>query len=109
MKVVQCTALSWAFEELRRVSNTSFSRSNDEIVGRNEIDYVDNQGNLRTTTIGTGEGQVDPGLAQARLGADTSMVGKGVETYSNREIEMQKAFGYRVDRQLYKDLHNNNF
>ena len=70
-----------------RVSNTSFSRSNDEIVGRNEIDYVDNQGNLRTTTIGTGEGQVDPGLAQARLGADTSMVGKGVETYSDREIE----------------------
>ena len=70
-----------------RVSNTSFSRSNDEIVGRNEIDYVDNQGNLRTTTIGTGEGQVDPGLAQARLGADTSMVGAGVETYSNREIE----------------------
>ena len=70
-----------------RVSNTSFSRSNDEIVGRNEIDYVDNQGNLRTTTIGTGEGQVDPGLAQARLGADTSMVGKGVEKYSNREIE----------------------
>lgn len=70
-----------------RVSNTSFSRSNDEIVGRNEIDYVDNQGNLRTTTIGTGAGQVDPGLAQARLGADTSMVGKGVETYSDREIE----------------------
>ena len=70
-----------------RVSNTSFSRSNDEIVGRNEIDYVDNQGNLRTTTIGTGEGQVDPGLAQARLGADTSMVGAGVETYSDREIE----------------------
>lgn len=70
-----------------RVSNTSFSRSNDEIVGRNEIDYVDNQGNLRTTTIGIGEGQVDPGLAQARLGADTSMVGAGVETYSDREIE----------------------
>ena len=70
-----------------RISNTSFSRSNDEIVGRNEIDYVDNQGNLRTTTIGTGEGQVDPGLAQARLGADTSMVGAGVETYSDREIE----------------------
>jgi hypothetical protein len=52
----------------KRVSNTSFSRSNNEIVGRNEIDYVDNQGNLQTTTIGTGAGQVDPGLAQARLG-----------------------------------------
>ena len=47
-----------------RVSNTSFSRSNNEIVGRNEIDYVDNQGNLRTTTIGYEAGQVDPNLAQ---------------------------------------------
>ena len=77
-----------------RISNTSFSRSNDEITGRNEIDYVERDpvtgestGRVLTTTIGTGAGQVDPGLAQARLGADTSMVGKGVETYSDREIE----------------------
>ena len=77
-----------------RVSNTSFSRSNDEITGRNEIDYVERDpvtgestGRVLTTTIGTGAGQVDPGLAQARLGADTSMVGASAPTYSNREIE----------------------
>ena len=69
-----------------RVSNTSFS-SNDGGSDNNQIDYADSQGNIVTTTIGTGEGQVDPGLAQARLGADTSMVGAGVETYSNSEIE----------------------
>ena len=28
---------------------------------------------------------------------------------SEMEINMQKEYGYRVDRQLYKDLHNNNF
>ena len=28
---------------------------------------------------------------------------------SEKEIEYQKIMGYRVDRQLYKDLHNNNF
>ena len=77
-----------------RISNTSFSRSNDEITGRNEIDYVERDpvtgestGRVLTTTIGTGAGQVDPGLAQARLGADTSMVGASVPTYSDREIE----------------------
>ena len=77
-----------------RISNTSFSRSNDEITGRNEIDYVERDpvtgestGRVLTTTIGTGAGQVDPGLAQARLGADTSMVGASAPTYSNREIE----------------------
>ena len=70
-----------------RVSNTSFSRGNDEIRGNNEIDYADSQGNIVTTTIGYGEGQVDPKLAEARLGADTSMVGAGVPTYSNSEIE----------------------
>ena len=58
-----------------RVSNTSFSRGNDEIRGNNEIDYADSQGNIVTTTIGYGEGQVDPKLAEARLGADTSTVG----------------------------------
>ena len=36
-------------------------------------------------------------------------VSRNIDYISNREIEMQKAFGYRVDRQLYKDLHNNNF
>ena len=70
-----------------RVSNTSFSRGNDEIRGNNEIDHADSQGNIVTTTIGYGEGQVDPKLAEAKLGADTSMVGAGVPTYSDREIE----------------------
>jgi hypothetical protein len=98
-----------------RVSNTSFSRSNDEIVGRNEIDYVDNQGNLRTTTIGYGEGQVDPNLAQARLGADTSTVGiasdAGIDRsgnfrggvnrdYSDSEIEK----GYTDDGQILANV-----
>ena len=55
-----------------RVSNTSFSRDDR---GSNEIDYADSQGNIVTTTIGYGEGQVDPKLAEARLGADTSTVG----------------------------------
>ena len=36
-------------------------------------------------------------------------VSRNIDYISNREIEMQKAFGYRVDRQLYKDLYNNNF
>ena len=83
-----------------RVSNTSFSRSNDEIVGRNEIDYVDNQGNLQTTTIGYGEGQIDPGLAHARLGADTSTVGMGVESYSDSEIEK----GYTDEGQILANV-----
>jgi hypothetical protein len=84
-----------------RVSNTSFSRSNDEIVGRNEIDYVDNQGNLQTTTIGYGEGQVDPNLAQARLGADTSTVGMAApEAYSDSEIEK----GYTDDGQILANV-----
>ena len=76
-----------------RISNTSFS-SGGGGDRDNQIDYVERDpdtgkstGKILTTTIGTGEGQVDPGLAQARLGADTSMVGAGVETYSNREIE----------------------
>ena len=71
-----------------RVSNTSFSRGNDEIRGNNEIDYADSQGNIVTTTIGYGEGQVDPKLAEARLGADTSTVSIAArEPYSNSEIE----------------------
>jgi len=32
-----------------------------------------------------------------------------IEEISKKEINMQKGMGYRVDRQLYKDLHNNNF
>ena len=28
---------------------------------------------------------------------------------SEKEHELQRKYGYRVDRQLYKDLHNNNF
>ena len=32
-----------------------------------------------------------------------------IDFISNEEIKLQKAMGYRVDRQLYKDLYNNNF
>ena len=32
-------------------------------------------------------------------------VSRNIDYISNREIEMQKAFGYRVDRKLYKDLY----
>ena len=34
---------------------------------------------------------------------------KDIDLISKKEISLQKALGYRVDRQLYKDLHNNNF
>jgi len=32
-----------------------------------------------------------------------------IDFISNEEIKLQKALGYRVDRQLYKNLHNNNY
>jgi NTP pyrophosphatase (non-canonical NTP hydrolase) len=32
-----------------------------------------------------------------------------IDLVSKKEISLQKALGYRVDRQLYKDLHNNNY
>ena len=32
-----------------------------------------------------------------------------IDLVSEKEISLQKAMGYRVDRQLYKDLHNNNY
>ena len=32
-----------------------------------------------------------------------------IDFISNEEIKLQKLHGYRVDRQLYKDLHNNNY
>jgi len=32
-----------------------------------------------------------------------------IDLVSKKEISLQKALGYRVDRQLYKDLYNNNF
>jgi hypothetical protein len=34
---------------------------------------------------------------------------KDIDFISEKEISLQKALGYRVDRQLYKDLHNNNY
>ena len=70
-----------------KVSNTSFSPGGGGGGNNNQVDYADSQGNIVTTTIGYGEGQVDPKLAEAKLGADTSMVGAGVPTYSNSEIE----------------------
>jgi len=83
-----------------RISNTSFSPGGGG-GGDNQIDYVDNQGNLQTTTIGYGEGQVDPNLAQARLGADTSTVGIAApEAYSDSEIEK----GYTDDGQILANV-----
>jgi hypothetical protein len=83
-----------------RISNTSFSPGGGGS-GDNQIDYVDNQGNLQTTTIGYGEGQVDPNLAQARLGADTSTVGMAApEAYSDSEIEK----GYTDDGQILANV-----
>ena len=32
-----------------------------------------------------------------------------IDLISKKEISLQEALGYRVDRQLYKDLHNNNY
>ena len=32
-----------------------------------------------------------------------------IDLVSKKEISLQKALGYRVDRQLYKDLYNNNY
>ena len=32
-----------------------------------------------------------------------------IDFISNEEIKLQKLHGYRVDRQLYKNLHNNNY
>ncbi len=32
-----------------------------------------------------------------------------IDYISDKEIELQKSYGYRVDRQLYKDLHCNKF
>ena len=32
-----------------------------------------------------------------------------IDYISNRELELQEKYGYRVDRQLYKDLYKNNF
>ena len=34
---------------------------------------------------------------------------RDIDLISEKEISLQKALGYRVDRQLYKDLYNNNF
>ncbi len=71
-----------------RVSKTSFSPGGGGGGGNNnQVDSADSQGNIVTTTIGYGEGQVDPKLAEAKLGADTSMVGAGAPTNSDREIE----------------------
>ena len=37
------------------------------------------------------------------------MTTEDIDFISNEEIKLQKSMGYRVDRQLYKDLYNNNF
>jgi NTP pyrophosphatase (non-canonical NTP hydrolase) len=40
---------------------------------------------------------------------DVIMSSEDIDRISEWEIKFQKQLGYRVDRQLYKDLHNNNF
>ena len=67
-----------------RVSQTSFSPGGG---GDGQIDHADSQGNIVTSNIGTGPGEVDPGLAKGVLGADTSTVGFAKEEYSPQEIE----------------------
>jgi NTP pyrophosphatase (non-canonical NTP hydrolase) len=37
------------------------------------------------------------------------LTSEDIDFISNEEIELQKFYGYRVDRQLYKNLHNNNY
>jgi len=56
-----------------RVSKTSFSPGGGS--GNNQIDYADKQGNIVTKTIGYGEDQVDPKLAEAVTRPDRSTVG----------------------------------
>ena len=67
-----------------RVSQTSFSPGGG---GEGQIDHADSKGNIVTSNIGTGPGEVDPGLAKGVLGADTSTVGFAKEEYSPQEIE----------------------
>ena len=40
---------------------------------------------------------------------DVIMSSEDIDRISELEIKFQKHLGYRVDRQLYKDLYNNNF
>jgi len=40
---------------------------------------------------------------------DVIMSTEDIDLISEKEISLQKALGYRVDRQLYKDLYNNNY
>ena len=76
-----------------RVSKTSFSPGGG---GDGQIDHADSQGNIVSTNIGHGPGEVDPGLAERVLGPDRSTVGIAArDPYSDREIER----GYTDDGQ----------
>jgi len=81
-----------------RVSQTSFSPGGG---GDGQIDYADSGGNLQTADIGTGPGQVDPGLAKGVLGADTSMVGKSAPDTDYSVSEIEKGYtdeGVKLDQ-----------
>ena len=65
-----------------RVSQTSFSPGGG---GEGQIDHVDSSGNLVTSNIGTGPGEVDPGLAKGVVGQYQGV--SPPEPYSDAEIE----------------------
>ncbi len=71
-----------------RVSQTSFSPGGG---GDGQIDYAGPQGNIVSANIGTGPGEVDPGLAKGVLGPDTSTVGIAADRddYSSLDQEGQ--------------------
>ena len=97
-----------------KISNTSFSRRDE--AKDNRIDYATDDGNLNIVNIGYGENEVDPRLAQATLGADTSTVGimnqtgniqdivsgdsSNIRDYSDSEIEK----GYTDDGQILANV-----
>ena len=64
-----------------RVQQESFTRDRDTPSGGGD------QPVYQAAPVGYQPGQVDPGLAKATLGPDTSMVGKSAPTYSDSEIE----------------------
>lgn len=97
-----------------KISNTSFSRRNE--AKDNRIDYATDDGNLNIVNIGYGDNEVDPRLAEATLGPDTSTVGimnqtgniqdivsgnsSDIRDYSSSEIEK----GYTDEGQILANV-----
>jgi len=55
------------------------------------------------------EDRVERQQGYQRWEYEVIMSTEDIDLISEKEITYQKFLGYRVDRQLYKDLHNNNF